>query len=126
MAAPRSGGLASLWLALHRPETFGAALVVSPSVWWDDRFVLRDAVAASPSRLSRLWVDMGGQEGGQAVTLARELTDVLRRRGWSGDMLRFVEDPQGRHDEGQLGPPGAGDARLPVRQRAQRASIAPQ
>lgn len=93
------GGLASLWLALHRPETFGAALVVSPSVWWDDRFVLRDAVNASPSRLSRLWVDMGGQEGGQAVTLARELTGVLRRRGWSGDMLRFVEDPQGRHDE---------------------------
>lgn len=93
------GGLASLWLALHRPETFGAALVVSPSVWWDDRFVLRDATATSPQPRPRLWVDMGAQEGEQALVLARELTQVLAQRGWAGDALRFVEDARGSHDE---------------------------
>lgn len=93
------GGLASLWLALHHADTFGAALVVSPSVWWDDRFALRDtAAAAQPSR-PRLWVDMGGQEGEQAVVLARELAQRLRERGWTGERLRFVEDPRGSHDE---------------------------
>jgi predicted alpha/beta superfamily hydrolase len=93
------GGLASLWLALHRPQTFGAALVVSPSVWWDDRFALRDAADADPQPRPRLWVDMGTLEGEQAVVLARELVQTLGRRGWSGDGLRFVEDERGSHDE---------------------------
>ena len=93
------GGLASMWLALHRPETFGAALVVSPSVWWDDHFVLRDAAATVPTPRPRLWVDMGGQEGRQAVTLARDLTQLLRRQGWNDSSLRFTEDARGAHDE---------------------------
>ncbi|MDR7271747.1 putative alpha/beta superfamily hydrolase [Pelomonas saccharophila] len=94
------GGLVSMWLALHRPEAFGAALVVSPSVWWDDRFLLRDVAATTAAPRPRLWLDMGVQEGDQAVQLARELNDSLRRRGWSDGALRFVEDPSGRHDEG--------------------------
>jgi len=93
------GGLASMWLALHRPETFGAALVVSPSVWWDDGYLLRDVAATAPSPRPRLWVDMGAQEGEQAMKLARELVASLRKRGWSADGLQFVEDAQGRHDE---------------------------
>lgn len=95
------GGLMSMWLALRRPQTFGAALVVSPSVWWDDRFVLRDAAATTPEPRPRLWVDMGALEGEQAVVLARELTALLRQRGWSeaNGSLRFVEDPRGQHDE---------------------------
>lgn len=95
------GGLMSMWLALHHPQTFGAALVVSPSVWWDDRFLLRDAAATMPEPRPRLWVDMGALEGEQAVVLARELTALLRQRGWSeaNGSLRFVEDARGQHDE---------------------------
>lgn len=93
------GGLVSMWLALHRPETFGAALVVSPSVWWDNSFLLRDVADTAPSLRPRLWLDMGAQEGDQAVQLARELAELLRRRGWGDGTLRFVEDAQGRHDE---------------------------
>ena len=93
------GGIASLWLALHRPETFGSALVVSPSVWWDDGWVLRDVAATSPQPRPRLCVDMGAQEGEQAVQLARALEQALRRRGWPADQLRFVEAPRGSHDE---------------------------
>ena len=51
------GGLVSLWLLLHHPQTFGAALVVSPSLWWDDRFAARDlASVALPARgRPRVW-----------------------------------------------------------------------
>jgi predicted alpha/beta superfamily hydrolase len=94
------GGLVSLWLALHRPETFGTALVASPSVWWDNKFLLRDISAtAVPTPRPRLWLDIGAQEGDEAVTLAHGLAELLRKKGWSGDTLRFVEDPRGRHDE---------------------------
>ena len=41
------GGIASLWLALHRPDVVGAALVVSPSVWWDGFLPRRDVLASS-------------------------------------------------------------------------------
>ncbi|MFG6468810.1 alpha/beta hydrolase [Roseateles sp. BYS87W] len=95
------GGLASMWLALHRADTFGAALVVSPSVWWDDLFILRDASATTvaPRERPRLWVDMGGEEGPQAVRLARDLAHTLAQRGWTRDQLQFTEDPRGSHDE---------------------------
>jgi predicted alpha/beta superfamily hydrolase len=100
------GGLASLWLALHRPGTFGAALVVSPSLWWDEHFALRDLQAlplAVGQALPRLWLDMGGQEGEGALAAARQLRDALLQRGWAlhgaAPTLAYTEAPDGRHDE---------------------------
>ena len=95
------GGLVSLWLALHRAETFGAALVVSPSVWWDQGFALRDlqAAAALPAPRPRLWLDMGAREGAEAIPAARQLRQALMTRGWDGATLAYVEDPAGSHDE---------------------------
>jgi predicted alpha/beta superfamily hydrolase len=96
------GGLASLWLALHHGQTFGAALVVSPSVWWDDAFALRDARAwALPAGAARprLWLDIGGREGPGAVEAVRELRGALLNRGWDASNLAYTEDPQGTHDE---------------------------
>jgi predicted alpha/beta superfamily hydrolase len=96
------GGLVSLWLALHRPQVFGAALVVSPSLWWDERLPLRDVQAwqaASDGRRPRLWLCMGGQEGAQALPEARLLQQALMARGWSADTLAYVEAPDGQHDE---------------------------
>ena len=95
------GGLVSLWLALHRADTFGAALVVSPSVWWDDRFPLRDvrSLAAPPSPRPRLWLDMGAKEGEQALPAARDLQQALMARGWDATTLGFTEDAEGSHDE---------------------------
>ena len=94
------GGLASLWLALHHGNTFGAALVVSPSVWWDDEFMLRDPSLRRPALpRPRLWLDIGLQEGERAVDGVRRLRDALRERGWSAADLAYTEDPEGRHDE---------------------------
>ena len=95
------GGLVSLWLALHRGETFGAALVVSPSVWWDDRFALRDVrtLATLPAPRPRLWLDMGAGEGAEALPAARHLQQALMDRGWDATTLKFTEDAQGSHDE---------------------------
>ncbi len=94
-------GLLSLWLALHHHEVFGAALVVSPSVWWDDQFVLRDAasVPLPASVRPRLWLDIGTAEGAEALPVMRNLRDTLIRRGWGADTLHYLEAPGATHDE---------------------------
>jgi predicted alpha/beta superfamily hydrolase len=95
------GGLVSLWLALQHGQTFGAALVVSPSLWWDDAFALRNlqARATLPEPRPRLWLDMGALEGQQALPAARQLQQALMARGWDGATLAYTEDGQGGHDE---------------------------
>ncbi len=98
------GGLVSLWLALHHGDTFGAALVVSPSLWWDDGLALREVRAAKapatrPGARPRLWLDIGAHEGDGAVPAARALRDALQAAGWGGGALAYTEDPDGRHDE---------------------------
>jgi len=95
------GGLMSMWLALHHPEVFGAALVVSPSVWWDDAFLLRDVEATHwpDARRPRLWLDIGDGEGAEAVPAVRALRDALLARGWSDATLRFTVAPGATHDE---------------------------
>lgn len=91
------GGLMSMGLLLHHGATFGAGLVVSPSVWWGDGVVLQQlAKAPKPTPAPRLWVDIGLLEGEHAVAGARRLRDSLHQHGWPH---RYTEVPQGTHDE---------------------------
>lgn len=95
------GGLLALWMALHESDRVGAALVVSPSVWWDERFAEHDARQAPHPRgcRPRLWLDVGGQEGEGAADAVRSLRDALRTRGWSEASMAYTEVSDGRHDE---------------------------
>jgi predicted alpha/beta superfamily hydrolase len=95
------GGLVTMWLLLQHGETFGAGLVVSPSVWWADRAIV-GAVAARPPRggqRPRVWLDVGALEGEAIVDGARALRDALRSHGWGAASLAYVEDAEGSHDE---------------------------
>jgi predicted alpha/beta superfamily hydrolase len=94
------GALVSLYLGLGRPDVFGGIAAVSPSVWWDDAWVLRfvDGLAAKP--VTRVWVDIGTREGDDAVPMTRRLRDALVRKGWREDVdLRYVEAEGARHEE---------------------------
>jgi predicted alpha/beta superfamily hydrolase len=92
------GGLVSLYLLLHHPDVFGRGAVMSPSVWWGDRAILAavDAFAGSPLRM---WLDIGGREGPEALNDARELRERIARKGWSEETFRFFEDRRGDHSE---------------------------
>lgn len=101
------GGLVSLWLVLHEPATFGAALVISPSVWWGANQILREVASVPLGRgRPRLWLDIGLGEGAEAVDGARLLRDALLRRGWNGGVpgsplrptLAYLEVPGAAHD----------------------------
>lgn len=93
------GGLMSMWLVLNEPNTFGAALVVSPAAWWADYAIVEQARGQPwPSGLTppRVWMDVGAREGDGMIGGARALRDALLARGWQ---LHYLEQPDGGHDE---------------------------
>lgn len=90
------GGLVSIHLALTRDD-FRAAAVMSPSVWWCNRAILETVSEAS--RRPRIWLDVGGREGREAIADVRALNERLRARGWNERNLRFFEDRRADHSE---------------------------
>jgi predicted alpha/beta superfamily hydrolase len=98
------GGLVSLYLGLTRPDVFSRLAVLSPSVWWDRRAILRYVRAAHPKPRLRMWVDIGTAEGRQHVTNLRLLRAGLTKSGWvDGDDLHYEEVEGGTHSEGSWG-----------------------
>jgi predicted alpha/beta superfamily hydrolase len=99
------GGLFALHMGFTRPEIFSRVAAMSPSVWWGNRAILREA-SALPSRLPvRIWLDVGRREGRYTVAQARYLRDILLRKGWKKNRraawadFRYLEAPRARHDE---------------------------
>jgi predicted alpha/beta superfamily hydrolase len=100
------GALVSLYLALKYPQTFGLVAVVSPSIWWDNRMILRTVEALSKKPRLRIWLDTGTKEGGNRVEEekttknARLLRDALLAKGWKeGADLKYFEVEGGEHNE---------------------------
>ncbi len=100
------GGLAALYAHLLRPDVFGGALAMSPSLWFTRaRFAAFARAQAVPAR-SRIYLDMGVREGeGRSLPLTDAFARQLRARGWGepaerGDRrLLLRPDARGRHDE---------------------------
>jgi predicted alpha/beta superfamily hydrolase len=94
------GGLLSLYLGLRQPRIFGKIAALSPSVWWNERVILRFAAAAPIHRLPRIWLDIGTREGPRIVDDVERFRDVLIHKGWrlDGDLhYRRVEGAE--HNE---------------------------
>jgi predicted alpha/beta superfamily hydrolase len=95
------GGLAALYAHFRRPDLYGAALCMSPSLWFADGKI-HDYIAARPRPPnSRIYIDAGAREGseGQMLGDAERLVEHLRARGYDHDALHWRPDPHGRHCE---------------------------
>jgi predicted alpha/beta superfamily hydrolase len=98
------GGLISLHLALKYPKVFGRVAVVSPSVWWDNKMILREVEALKKKADLRIWLDMGTKEGGTEAEEhkrnARLLRDALVAKGWKENSdLKYYEAEGAEHNE---------------------------
>lgn len=94
------GGLVSLYLGLKHPTVFGKLAVMSPSVWWDGKLIVRKVKALSSKPSLRIWLDIGKGEGSRAIGEVKELRDALVKKGWVLDSdLMYFEDKRGTHDE---------------------------
>lgn len=78
-------GLAALYVGLGHAETFGRVVAMSPSLWWDERVVLRDFAPLRQKTAVRLWLDMGTAEPGWEVI--RTSRHVPVGAGWRGVMI---------------------------------------
>ncbi len=96
------GGLVSLWMGLRHPDIFGKLAVLSPSVWWNHRYILAYLNDIGPElhRRPSIWLDAGDQEGRRTLTDADMLHARLRKQGWRDEVdLHFETIEGGTHDE---------------------------
>lgn len=94
------GGIVTLHLGLTRSNTFGKLGVLSPSVWVDDRLMVRRVKEQKTKPRLKIWLDMGASEGADGVRDARLLRDALVAKGWrQGKDLLYYEEPGGQHNE---------------------------
>lgn len=100
------GGLVSLYLGLKYPNTFGKLAVVSPSVWWDDRQIVKFIESQKLKKRPRIWLDIGTKEGRddqemqKTVDDARLLRDTLLKHGWRQRAnLEYFEARGAAHNE---------------------------
>ncbi|GAA3528372.1 hypothetical protein GCM10022222_09260 [Amycolatopsis ultiminotia] len=110
------GGLASAFTALQRPEVFGAALLISPSLWFtppgeDEHpavspggWMARQYAERGPAPI-RLYVSVGtlecapipkpGMNGQSMLDLARNFRDAVAAAGYS--VAGYREEPGGHN-----------------------------
>lgn len=94
------GGLITLHLGLAHRDFFSRLAVLSPSIWWDQRSILKRVASAKPTPELRIWLDIGTGEGAHHVHDTELLARVLTRQGWQpGDDLKLVVVPGALHDE---------------------------
>lgn len=94
------GGLVSLYVGLTRGEVFGRVLAMSPSLWWDDCWLLRNLDELTRGPKPKVWLDAGTLEGANTDCNAEALRDALAARGFTpGGEVEFMRAPGARHSE---------------------------
>ena len=94
------GGLISLSLALEHRDRIAKIAVMSPSLWWNGRSILRLARRASVDPTLSIWLDIGTAEGAHHLRDTDLLFSIFIDRGWEvGRTLVYQRVPGGLHNE---------------------------
>jgi predicted alpha/beta superfamily hydrolase len=97
------GGLISAWAGIHHAGVFGNIGAMSPSTWWDDRVLLREAamLRGLAPRPGRIYVDSGDSgDSRDDVDNTAMLAEAVRGAGYrDGVDFRYVVQPGAVHNE---------------------------
>ena len=95
------GGLLTMHLGLAHPDVFRRLAVLSPSVWWASRTIVRSVETLTAKPPLKIWLSVGTAEGRNVVPDARRLRDALIDKGWLlGADLSYFEMEGAGHNEG--------------------------
>ncbi len=93
------GGLLAMHIAAKYPHAFSRVAVMSPSVWWNGRVILSEVDRLGQGQRPRIWLDIGGREGRDAVADVRMLHQRMLAKGWNDKNLRYHEEKKADHNE---------------------------
>lgn len=105
LAGSSFGGIVSMYLGTKYSNVFGKLAVMSPSVWWDNRVILKYVDALPKKTGQRIWLDIGTAEGNASSYKTVEddaatLRDHLTAKGWKlGKDLAYFRDFGAHHNE---------------------------
>ncbi len=104
IAGSSLGGLISLYGLYRYADVFGAASVQSPALWFADGAVLRFVEEMSGMAVGRIHLDVGTDEGDEALLDVRALEAVLVASGHRrGVDLSYIEEQGADHEESAWG-----------------------
>ena len=99
VAGSSMGGLISLYAFFRRPDVFGKAGVISPSLWFAERSIF-PFVEAAPYTPGKVYLDVGTLEGEGTVADVRHLRELLLGKGYRRHRdLVYVEEKEAGHSE---------------------------
>ena len=78
------------------PTSSANLAILSPSVWWHNRVILRTVEQIRRSTGQRIWLDMGTREGRRALADVRALKRLLIKKGWETGCRPRVPRNRGR------------------------------
>jgi len=88
------GGLISLYGFFHRPDVFGFAGIMSPSVWYGGGAIYH-YLHSRPYNSGKIYLDNGTRENS-----ARKLNATLIEKGYHpGETLQYVVEEEAEHNE---------------------------
>ncbi len=101
LAGSSLGGLVSMYLGAEYDDVFGRIGVISPSVWWADRYIVEYVEGLDGKLPLNIWLDIGTEEGsGETVADTQMLRDALVAKGWVLETdLAYREYEGAEHDE---------------------------
>ena len=100
MGGSSLGGLVTLYLGLCHPQVFSRLAVISPSAWWANNHIIREAAKLGERIPLRIWLDIGKREGSKIKHQVRALKEMLLANGWRhGEDFAYFEIPGAKHEE---------------------------
>ncbi len=81
MGGSSLGGLVTLYLGMRYPDVFGKLAVLSPSVWWRDRVILRFIEQLPGKTGQSIWLDIGTSEGRRALDRRACIKEAAAQEG---------------------------------------------
>jgi predicted alpha/beta superfamily hydrolase len=98
LAGASFGGLITMHLGMNYPEVFGPLYLLSPSVWWDQRILLKEVEELTGPTPQPVWLYIGTGEGQEFVRNTRSLRDALLGKRWDPESVTYVESTGARHN----------------------------
>ncbi len=99
LAGHSLGGITAINCMFTHPEMFDAYIAVSPSLWWDNKYVLRLTAKKLPglSTLNKKFFYSNGNEDGSFKSDVLNLDSLLKRSSLKGFEHKYIFYPYETH-----------------------------